>query len=232
MSVHIGAKKGEVAEKILLPGDPKRAEYIAKNFLEGVQCYNEVRGMLGFTGTYKGKRVSAQGTGMGLPSISIYVEELIREYGCKDLMRIGTAGTLQKDIKIKDLVFGLSASTTSAVNSRYFAGDYAPCCSFDLLERAIKASRDKGISPNCGNILSADLFYDNIQDDWKKWAAHNVLAVEMEAAALYTIAARNKVNALGIMTISDSLVDDAPELTSQEREQQLNNMIEIALEAI
>ncbi len=232
MSVHIGAKKGEIAEKILLPGDPMRAKYVAETFLEDVVCYNEVRGMLGFTGSYKGKRISVQGTGMGIPSISIYVTELIREFGCQELIRIGTAGSFQKSIHIKDIVLGMAASTTSATNSRYFPGDFAATADFSLLERAVESARSRNLNVVCGNILSGDLFYDKSEDDWKRWAEYNVLAVEMEANALYTIAARYGAKALAILTISDSLVQKEPELTSQEREKSLNEMIETALIAI
>ena len=229
MSTHIGAKKGDIAETILLPGDPLRAKYIAENFLDNAKCYNEVRGMYGFTGEYKGRRVSVQGTGMGIPSISIYSTELIKDYGCKNLIRIGTCGSIQKEIKIRDLIIAMSASTDSAVNKVRFNGlDFAPTADFDLLKKAYDIAVSKGIKPFVGNILSSDSFY-NDGEAWKKFASYGVMGIEMEAAALYTIAANYKAKALGIMTVSDSLVS-GEETTSEERQNTFNDMIKIALE--
>lgn len=229
MSIHIAAKKGEIAETILLPGDPLRAKHVAETFLDDVFCYNEVRGMLGYTGYYKGKRVSVQGTGMGIPSISIYVNELIREYEVKNLIRIGTAGSFQEAIKIKDIVFALAASTTSAVNWNKFQGaDFAPTANFDLLLKAFNVAQTRGIPIKAGNILSSDEFYEEDANAYKKWAEYGVLCVEMETAALYTIAAKYRVNALAIFTISDSLITH--EATSaEERQRSFNDMVEIAL---
>jgi len=229
MSIHIGAKIGDIAETILLPGDPLRAKHIADTFLQDVVCYNEVRGMLGYTGFYEGKRVSVQGTGMGIPSISIYVNELIREYGVKNLIRIGTAGSFQEHIKVKDIVIALAASTNSAVNWNRFGGsDFAPTADFDLLLKAYHAAKELNIEIKAGNILSADEFYEDNIDYYKKWAEYGVLCVEMEAAALYTIAAKYKVKALSIATISDSLVTKES-TTSLERQNSMNDMVQIAL---
>lgn len=232
MSVHIGAKKGEIAETVLLPGDPLRAKWIAENFLEDVVCYNEVRGMYGYTGTYKGKRVSVQGTGMGVPSISIYVNELIREYGVKNLIRVGTAGSYREDIKVRDVILAMASSTTSGMNKLRFGGaDYAPTADFELFMKAAEAAKEKGIPVKGGNVLTADEFYGDNFESYKKWAEFGVLCVEMETAALYTIAAKYNAKALTILTISDSLVT-GEETTSQERQTTLKDMIEIALESV
>ncbi|MEW9121268.1 MAG: purine-nucleoside phosphorylase [Thermotaleaceae bacterium] len=229
MSVHIGARAGDIAETILLPGDPMRAKFIAENMLENAVCYNEVRGMYGFTGTYMGKRVSVQGTGMGVPSISIYVNELISSYDVKNLIRIGTCGSLQEDVKLRDVILAMSSSTDSAVNKLRFGGmDYAPTASFKLLKKAYDIAQSKGIETKVGSILTSDTFYDDEVDGWKKWAKYGVLAVEMETAALYTLAAKFKVDALTILTVSDSLVTH--ELTTaQERQETFTKMVEIAL---
>lgn len=232
MSVHIGAKKGEIAETVLLPGDPLRAKWIAETFLEDVVCYNEVRGMYGYTGTYKGRRVSVQGTGMGVPSISIYVNELIRDYGVKNLIRVGTAGSYREDIKIRDVILAMSSSTTSGINRLRFDGaDYAPTADFELFMRAAEAAKVKGIKIKGGNVLTVDEFYGDNFEAYKKWANFGVLCVEMETAALYTIAAKYNAKALTILTISDSLVT-GEETTSLERQTTLKDMVEIALESV
>ena len=231
MSVHIEAKVGEIAETLLLPGDPLRAKYIAETFLENPVCYNNVRGMLGFTGTYKGKKVSVQGTGMGVPSIGIYVNELITEYGCKNLIRIGTAGSMQEDVKLRDVVIGMAASTDSNINNLRFNGaNYAPTASPKLFLKAHEEGLKKGLNIKAGNILTSDTFYGDDPDGWKKWAKFGILCVEMEAAQLYTLAAKYNVNALTILTISDSLVTGET-TTSEERQLTFNNMIEVALES-
>jgi purine-nucleoside phosphorylase len=229
MSVHIAAKKGDIAETVLLPGDPMRAKWIAETFLENPECYNTVRGMYGYTGTYKGKRVSVQGTGMGVPSISIYVNELIREYGVKNLIRVGSAGSYQEDVKVRDIVIAMSSSTNSGVNKLRFNGaDFAPTASFELFMKAVETAKEKGIKIKSGNVMTSDEFYQDNFEDYKKWAAFGVLCVEMETAGLYTIAAKYGVNALTILTISDSLVT-GEETTSEERQSTFNEMMEIAL---
>ena len=230
MSVHIAAKNGEIADTVLLPGDPKRAKWIAENFLENAVCYTDIRGMLGFTGTYKGKKISVQGTGMGIPSISIYITELMKDYGVKTLIRVGSAGSYQEDVKIRDIVVALSTSTDSNINNRRFKGaSFAPTVNFDLLSKVLKTAEEKNIKIKAGNILTSDEFYNDDPSYFKKWAEFGVLAVEMETAALYTLASKYKAKALSILTISDSLV--SPEITSsEEREKTFNEMIELALE--
>ena len=232
MSVHIAAKNGEIADTVLLPGDPKRAKWIAENFLENAVCYTDIRGMLGFTGTYKGKRISVQGTGMGIPSMSIYITELMKDYGVKTLIRVGSAGSYQEDVKIRDIVVALSTSTDSNINNRRFKGaSFAPTVNFDLLSKVLKTAEEKNIKIKAGNILTSDEFYNDDPIYFKKWAEFGVLAVEMETAALYTLASKYKAKALSILTISDSLV--SPEITSsEEREKTFNEMIELALETV
>lgn len=231
MSTHIAAKENEIAETILLPGDPLRAKYIAENFLENPVCYNEVRNMLGFTGTYKGKRVSVQGTGMGIPSISIYITELMQSYNVQNLIRVGTCGAIQKDVKVRDVILAMSASTDSQINRKIFGGavDYAPTANFELLKNAYDAGIQKGLHLKVGNVFSADLFYDDYAEH-EKWANYGILAVEMEAAALYTLAAKFGRKALAILTVSDHILTG--EATSaEERQLTFNDMIEVALEA-
>ena len=232
MSTHINAEKGQIAESILLPGDPLRAKFIAENFLTGAKCYNEVRNMFGYTGTYKGVPVSVQGTGMGMPSIGIYSWELISDFGVQNLMRIGTAGSYNKDIKVRDIVAGVSASTNSNYAEAFdLPGTYAPCASFELLMKLEDASEELGIPFHAGNILSSDNFYDTREDIWKRLARMNVMAVEMEAAALYMNAAYLGANALAIMTISDHFVTGEV-TTAEERQESFTDMMRLALEAI
>lgn len=230
MSIHIAAKQGEIAETVILPGDPLRAKFIAENFLENPICYNTVRGMLGYTGTYKGKRVSVQGSGMGVPSISIYVNELITEYGVKNLMRVGSAGGIQENVKVRDIVLAMSSHTDSAINKIRFNGqDFAPTASFNLLKNAYDISISKGITPHVGSIFTADSFYNDDPNAFKKWASFGTLAIEMETTALYTLASKYSVNALTILTISDHLLT-GEETTSEERQTTFTSMMEIALE--
>jgi len=230
MSIHIAAKKGDIAETILLPGDPLRAKWIAETFLENPVLFNDVRGMLGYTGMYNGKRVSVMGTGMGVPSLSIYVHELITEYGVKNLIRVGTSGSYQKDINIKDVVLAMAASSTSGINKLRFNGaDYAPTASFNLFNKALQIANKKNIAIKAGNVLTSDEFYGDDFNDYKKWAAFGVLCVDMETSGLYTLAAKHQVNALTILTISDSLVTGET-TTSKQRETTFNNMIKIALD--
>ncbi len=230
MSIHIGAKPGEIADTVLLPGDPLRAQYLADNFLEDVNCYNKVRGMFGFTGTFKGKRVSVQGTGMGIPSISIYVNELIADYQAKTLIRIGTCGSVQPTVGLMDVILAAAASTDSHVNKLQFNGmDYAPSADFSLLKNAHDHARDKGLEVKVGSVLSTDRFYHDDPDYWKLWAQYGILALEMEASALYTLCAKSGVRALAILTASDDILT-GEQASSEQREQSLNQMIELALE--
>jgi len=232
MSIHIGAKEGDIASTVLLPGDPLRAKYVAKNFLTDAICYNEVRGMYGYTGNYKGKRISVQGTGMGIPSISIYVNELITNYKAKNLIRIGSCGSMQADIKIRDVILAMSASTDSSINKIRFHGmDYASTANFDLLKRAYDIALEKNIPVKVGSVLTTDTFYHDDPDSWKHWANYGILAVEMETAVLYTLAAKFQVNALSILTVSDSLVT-REETTSKERQKTFNQMVEVALKLV
>ena len=227
---HIGAEKGQIAETILLPGDPLRAKYIAETFLEDVVQYNNVRGMLGFTGTYKGKRISVQGTGMGIPSIGIYSHELISEFGVKDLIRIGTAGSYQEDVKLRDVVIAMSASTDSAINKLRFNGaDYAPTANADMVFKAYEIAKEKGMNVKAGNVFTSDTFYGDDPEAWKKWAKFGVLCVEMETAQLYTTAAKLGAKALTLLTISDSFITSEA-TTAEERQTTFNDMIVVALE--
>ncbi len=231
MSNHIAAKKGEIAETVLMPGDPLRAKFIAENFLEEAECYSEIRNMYGFTGRYKGVPVSIQGSGMGMPSMGIYSYELINDYDVKRIIRIGTAGSFHKDIKIKDIVLGLSASTDSNFSHLFKAdGTYAPTASWDLILRAKKAADELEIPVHAGNIVSSDVFYKMQEDWWKTWQRLGVLAVEMEAAALYMHAAWFGIDALAILTISDHFVT-GERATAKERQNSFTNMMKIALEA-
>lgn len=229
---HISANPGDIAETILLPGDPLRAKYIADHFLEDAKQFNQVRNALGYTGYYKGKRVSVMGTGMGCPSIGIYSHELIHFYGCKNLIRIGTAGSFQENVKLREMVFAMGSCTTSNyVNGFGLPGDYSCICSFALLEKAVRSAREKGIPFHVGNVLSSDMFYTpKFQRPGKTWAEMGVLAVEMESAALYSNAAAAGVNALCILTISDSFHGEVT--TPEERETTFTNMMEVALELV
>lgn len=231
MSVHIGAKKGEIADTILLPGDPLRAKFIAENFLEEVKQYNNVRGMYGFTGTYKGKQISVQGTGMGVPSISIYVNELIQEYDVKKLIRVGTCGAMKEEVKIRDIILAQGATTDSQVNRVIFGGiDYAPLADFQLLINAYHISTEKGHDPKVGSVFTSDAFYrDNGDEINQLLRTYNVLAVEMETSALYTLAAKFNRQALSILTVSDHVIT-GEQTSSEERETSFRDMMELALE--
>ncbi|SLN00826.1 Purine nucleoside phosphorylase [Brachybacterium faecium] len=230
MSIHIEAKKGEIAETILLPGDPLRAKYIADTFLEDVVQYNAVRNMFGYTGTYKGKRISVQGTGMGIPSISIYANELMMEYGVKNLIRVGTMGALSTDIHVRDVVIAQAASTDAQINRNTFSHgvDYTPIADFDLLHTAYQKATEAGLSVRVGNVFSADRFY-NQQLDKQQLADYGVLGIEMEAAALYTLAAQYKCRALAILTVSDHIFLDE-DTTAEERQTTFVDMMKIALD--
>lgn len=232
MSIHNEAKKGEIAETILLPGDPLRAKFIAENYFEDAVCYNKVRNIFGYTGTYKGKRISVQGTGMGIPSMSIYVTELIRDYGVKNLIRIGSCGAIKPEINLMDVILVAGASTDSQMNKLVFGGaDFAAIANFELLLKAYDVVKEKKIYANVGNVLSSDLFYSDDPYFWKIWAKYGVLAIEMETTALYSIAAKYGVNALTILTVSDQIVK-GESTTSEERETGFSKMIEIALETV
>ncbi|HOX31416.1 MAG TPA: purine-nucleoside phosphorylase [Spirochaetales bacterium] len=231
MSTHIAAAKGQIAEGILLPGDPLRAKFIAENYLEKPERFNEVRNMFGYTGLYKGRRVSVMGTGMGMPSHSIYVNELIRDYGCKRLVRVGTCGSLRAEIKVRDLIIAISASTDSAVNKVRFRGmDYASAPSFRLLKAAYDAAVAAKLPVSVGKVVSSDSFYTEDPDQWKLWARFGVIGVEMETAELYTLAAKYDVEALSILTVSDHLVT-REETTAAEREKSFGAMVEVGLAA-
>lgn len=230
MSVHINAKKGDIADTILLPGDPLRAKYIAETFLEDVVQYNEVRNMFGYTGTYKGKRISVQGTGMGVPSISIYITELMAEYDVQKLIRVGTCGSIHKDVKLRDVIIAQSASTDSKMNEIIFNGiNFAPTADFDLLLKAYNAGIEKGLNLKVGNVFTEDVFY-NEHAEHEKWAQYGILALEMESSALYTLAAKFGRQALSILTVSDHLLTGEV-TTSEERQLTFNDMIVVALDA-
>jgi purine-nucleoside phosphorylase len=230
MSVHISAKPGEIAEAILLPGDPLRAKWIAENFFEDVVQYNSVRNMLGFTGTVSGKRVSVQGTGMGAPSIGIYAYELFNDYGVQKAIRVGTSGGLPPT-QLRDVVIAMSASTDSKINRRAYGDlDVAPAASFALLEKAVAKARELAIPHHVGMIASGDLFYDET-DSLENWKKLGVLALEMETNQLYTLAAKFRRQALSIVTVSD-MMDGSGNTSSEERESGFRNMVQLALAAI
>ena len=227
MSTHIAAKPGEIADTILLPGDPLRAKWIAETFLEGAQLYSSVRNMFGFTGTYQGHRVSVQGTGMGAPSIGIYAHELFDEYGVQKAIRVGTSGGLAPT-KLRDVVIAMTASTDSNINRRDNNGlDFAPSANFELLEKAVSKARELGIDFHVGGIASGDLFYDNT-DSLEQWKKLGILALEMETNQLYTLAAKFRRQALSIVTVSD-MMDGSGHTSSEERETGFRAMVEIAL---
>lgn len=230
MSFHISAKKGDVAETVLLPGDPIRAKFIADNFLENPRCYNEVRGMLGYTGTYQGKRISVQGSGMGMPSLGIYANELISEFGVQQLVRIGTCGSIQEELKLGQVIIATSASGDSGANKIVFKGlDFAATADFSLLTKAYSIAQRLSINTVQGNIFSTDSFYMDDPNRWNTWAQHGVLAVEMESQMLYTLAARYGVKGLALLTVSDNIVTGEA-TTADERVRSFTDMMKIALE--
>ena len=229
---HIGAIEGQIAEKVIMAGDPLRAKFMAETFLENPVQYNSVRGMLGYTGTYKGKRVSVQGHGMGIPSIGIYTYELFNFYGVKSIIRTGSAGAYDPTLKLGDVVIGLGACTDSNYGAQYgLPGTYAPIADFDMVRAAVEKAEELGISYKVGNILSSDVFYGDSAEGWKAWQKMGVLAVEMEAAALYMNAARSGNKALCICTISDSLVTHEA-CSAEERQTSFTNMMNIAFDII
>ncbi|MCH8467360.1 MAG: purine-nucleoside phosphorylase [Roseinatronobacter sp.] len=231
MTIHIGAEPGEIAETVLLPGDPLRAKWAAERFLEGAVCVNQVRGMLGYTGEWRGQRVTIHGSGMGMPSLSIYANELIRDYGAKTMIRIGSAGAMQPQIGIRDIVLAQSCTTVSMPSRGIFREiNFAPCADFGLLSAAHGAAQARGARVHVGNIYSSDVFYDERPDLGEIMQRHGVLCVEMEAAELYAVAARFGVRALAVLTISDHLLTHEA-LPAQQREQSFGEMVELALEA-
>jgi len=231
MTIHIGARPGEIAETVLMPGDPYRARWAADTFLENAQLVSEVRGMLGFTGTYKGNRVTIQGSGMGMPSFSIYANELIRDYGAKTLIRIGSCGGMQDHVKVRDVIIAMTSTTVSTPSSTLFRElNYAPCADYGLLAAAVEAAKNVDVSTHVGGIYSSDTFYDERPDLNEQMQRHGVLGVEMEAAELYILAARYKVRALAVLTVSDHLLTHES-LPSDQREKSFGDMVEIALEA-
>ncbi len=229
MSTHIAAQPGEIADKILLPGDPLRAKWIAETFLTDVKQYNSVRNMFGFTGLYRGERVSVQGTGMGAPSIGIYAYELFNDYNVQQAIRVGTSGGIAPT-KLRDVVIAMTASTDSQINRRATNGlDFAPSANFELLERAVTKARSLGVDFHVGGVASGDLFYDET-DSLEQWTKLGILALEMETSQLYTLAARFRRKALSIVTVSD-MMDGSGHTSSEERETGFRNMVEIALNA-
>jgi purine-nucleoside phosphorylase len=231
MTIHIGAAPGDMAETVLLPGDPYRAKWAAEAFLKAPKEVNKVRGMLGYTGTWNGHPVTIHGTGMGMPSLSIYVNELIRSFGAKTLIRIGSAGGMQPHVHLRDVVIAMTASTLSTPSRGFFKElGFAPCADWALLRAAVRATERNGIPMHVGGIYSSDVFYDERPDLTEQMMRHGVLAVEMETAELYILAARHKVRALSVLTISDHLSTGA-ELSSEDRETSFGDMVQIALEA-
>ena len=227
---HMEAKVGDIAETVLLPGDPLRAKFIAENFLDHPVQFNGVRNILGYTGTYHGKPVSVMATGMGCPSIGIYSYELIHGYGCKNLIRIGSAGSMNPKVKVRDLVFGMGSCTTSNYVRQFgLPGDYSCICSYELLEKAVAAAKEKKLTYHVGNLLCSDMFYTpDLPQTGMSWSDMGVLAVEMESAALYSNAAAAGVNALCIVTISDSDLTEES-MTAKERQESFTDMMEVAL---
>ncbi len=231
MTVHIGAAPGDIAETVLLPGDPYRAKWAAETFLQDAKCVNEVRGMLGFTGTYKGNPVTIHGSGMGMPSLSIYANELIRDYGAKTLIRIGSCGGMQKQVKVRDVIIAMTASSLSTPSSGIFKEfNFAPCADYGLLSAAVAAAKAKGTATHVGGIYSSDVFYDERPDLNEQMTRHGILGVEMEAAELYNLAARYGRRALAVLTVSDHL-QTGEALPSEDREKSFGDMVEIALDA-
>ncbi|HKK86306.1 MAG TPA: purine-nucleoside phosphorylase [Roseovarius sp.] len=231
MTIHIGAKPGQIAETVLMPGDPKRAEWAAQTFLDAPELVNDVRGMLGYTGTWRGNRVTIHGSGMGMPSLSIYANELIRDHGVKTLIRIGSCGAMQAHVALRDVVIAMTASSISTPSSTILREvNFAPCADWGLLQGAVTAAKSRGLSPHIGGIYSSDTFYDERPDLTEQMTRHGTLAVEMEAAELYTLAARHGARALAVLTVSDHLMTGEA-LDAQARENSFGDMIEIALEA-
>ncbi len=229
---HIEAQAGEFAETVLMPGDPLRAKFIAENFLDDAKCITQVRNMLGYTGTYKGKRVSVMGSGMGVPSISIYATELYKDYGVEKIIRIGSCGAVRDDINIRDIVIGMAASTDSNVNRQRFHNvDFAACADFSLLKSVVDTAEKLGKPVHVGNIFTADLFYTPQPEMFATMEKYGILAVEMEAAGLYGVAAEYGKKALTVLTVSDH-IKTGEKTTSEERETTFKDMMELTLESL
>lgn len=227
---HNSANPGDIAKTVLLPGDPLRAKYIAETYMEDVVCFNSVRNMLGFTGTYEGKRVSVMGSGMGMPSMGIYSYELYDMYGVENIIRIGSIGGISDDVKIRDIIIAQGSSTNSNYASQYkLPGTFAPIADFGLLRRAVETAEREGIKVVVGNVLSSDTFYTDSSNDNDLWKKMNILGVEMESAALYMNAARLGKKALAIFTVSDHLYT-GESLSAKDRQESFNDMMKIALE--
>ena len=231
MTIHIGATKDQIAETVLMPGDPYRAKWAAETFLSDVACINETRGMLGFTGTWQGHRVTIQGSGMGMPSMSIYANELIRDFGVQTLIRVGSCGAMQPQVKLRDVILAMTASSIATPSSTILREfNFAPCADYGLLAAAERAARDRAVDTHVGGIYSSDTFYDERPDLDEQMRRHGILGVEMEAAELYTLAARHGRRALAVLTVSDHL-DTGAALPAADRERSFSDMIEIALQA-
>lgn len=231
MSIHIGAKPGDIAETVLLPGDPRRAKWAAETFLENPRLINEVRGMLGYTGSWNGNPVTIHGSGMGMPSLSIYANELIRDYDAKTLIRIGSCGAMQETVKVRDVILAMTASTLSTPSRGIFRElNFAPSADWSLLQAAASFAAEQEDNVHVGGIYSSDVFYDERPDLNEQMERHGILAVEMEAAELYTLAARYNRKALAVLTVSDHL-KTGEALPSEDRERTFGNMVEIALNA-
>jgi purine-nucleoside phosphorylase len=231
MTIHIGAKPGDIAETVLMPGDPYRAKWAAETFLDDAQLVNNVRGMLGFTGMWNGHRVTIQGSGMGMPSLSIYANELIRDFGAKTLIRIGSCGGMQPQVEIRDVILAMTASTLSTPSRGIFKElNFAPCADYGLLRAAADAAAAKGVKTHVGGIYSSDVFYDERPDLNEQMTRHGILGVEMEAAELYNLAARHSVRALAVLTVSDHL-QTGEALPAEDRESSFGDMVDIALTA-
>ncbi|TPG62011.1 purine-nucleoside phosphorylase [Ewingella americana] len=229
---HINAAMGDFADVVLMPGDPLRAKHIAETFLKDVKQVNDVRGMLGFTGTYKGRRISVMGHGMGIPSCSIYAKELITEFGVKKIIRVGSCGAVRADIKLRDIVIGMGACTDSKVNRMRFKDhDYAAIADYDMVRNASDAAKAKGIHARVGNLFSADLFYSPDPQMFDVMEKYGILGVEMEAAGIYGVAAEFGAKALTICTVSDH-IRTHEQTTAEERQTTFNDMVEIALESV
>ena len=232
MSIHIEAKPGDIAETVLLPGDPLRAQFVAKTLFEDAVCYNKVRGMFGYTGTYQGYPVSIQGTGMGIPSISIYLHELIHEYGVKNLIRVGTCGSIQQDLELGQVVLAMGACTDSITNTLVFNNlQFAPIANYHLLSGAYQAAKAMGTDCIVGNVYSTDLFYLDDENRYQALIEHGVLVVDMETSALYTMAAKSRVRALSVLTVSDNIITGAKS-TSEDRQKKFMDMMKIALGSV